>query len=61
MRSFFFFVTPSQHLKENIIRQKLIVAIAKCQRARQKYEEERKAVQSLRTGALVSLFEKILD
>ena len=36
----------------------LLVAIAKCQRARKKHEDDRKAMQALRTGALILLFEK---
>ena len=37
---------------------KLVITIAECQRARYKHDNDRKAVQLLRTGALYVLFEK---
>ena len=37
---------------------RLVVALAKCQRGRDKHGKNRKAVQSLRTGALILFIKK---
>ena len=35
-----------------------VIALAKCKRVRQKHQDDRKAVQAPRIGALILLFEK---